>query len=425
MEQGEATGIGTITYPDGTTYRGEVHNLKPDGYGQKTDLEGLSYTGFFEDGKRSGYGNLYKFDQLIYSGHWRKNHKHGVGCLYSDNVREGYKEFGVWSNDKFTTEFPEDTVQAKFDDMSLYIRKTIRRAERVLRKIQLLLSRDPSVADKKKPSQIQETGHGLLKLLALPQQAAKKILLSTLLANATDIMEVKPHFFKHSLVALRERVGAFNYLEYSVKNTEPLMFQDWKEVSDGEYFKGEMNQSMQPSGKGVLATSDRIYEGYWINGEKCGLGREIEAGGAIYEGYWRSGMKSGYGVYNKNEEERYAGDWKEDRPNGEGIQSLGDYRYEGSFVNGKKDGRGKETCSDDSTYFGDFENDLRHGYGVLIEPSGRKYAGAWEVGEILGRGVEVEANGNSYCGGFKGGRRVDAGLLYDGKKLVRTFNRGR
>lgn len=420
MEDGQATGLGTVTYPDETSYRGEVHELKPDGYGRAIYLDGVSYIGFFEAGKKSGYGNLYSFDSLVYSGHWRNDLKHGVGVLISNEGQEGLEEFGIWSNGTFTTEFPEDAVQAKRDEMDLFIKKTLRRAERTLRKIKLLMTDNPNSEAEQRPPPLLQVQTGLASMLGMPQRTAKKLLLNTLLANATDLSELLPSFFKHSLTQHRDKLGPFDYSNYDFHSSQVLAFQDWRKIKENEWYKGEMNHEMKPCGKGILAMPERIFEGFWFDGLKTGLGREIDATGAVHDGYWVQGMKTGYGVYKKSKEDIYAGDWRNDKPHGDGIQLMTDYRYEGAFINGKKDGKGRETYVDFSTYYGDFENDLRHGYGVLIEPSGRKYAGAWSSGTVTGRGVEVEANGISYCGGFKDSRRFGGGIVFDGKCIRRA-----
>mmetsp|Transcript_20314 Transcript_20314/g.20321 ORF Transcript_20314/g.20321 Transcript_20314/m.20321 type:complete len:84 (-) Transcript_20314:199-450(-) len=81
---------------------------------------------------------------------------------------------------------------------------------------------------------------------------------------------------------------------------------------------------------GTLLYKGRIYEGFWKDNKKHGLGRQIGAKGDVYQGYWLDGKRNGFGVYEiVNKNYLYIGDWKNDDFDGRGILTTADAAYEG------------------------------------------------------------------------------------------------
>lgn len=56
---GDATGQGKLTEPDGSTYSGGFKNLQNDGYGEVFYADGLKYKGYWKEGELDGPGTLY------------------------------------------------------------------------------------------------------------------------------------------------------------------------------------------------------------------------------------------------------------------------------------------------------------------------------------------------------------------------------
>ena len=80
-----------ITFPDGTVYKGTVHNNVIDGEGTFYFPTGSVYEGQVKNGLREGYG-IYECTKknIRYEGNWRKGLKHGKGKLIkSDMIYEG------------------------------------------------------------------------------------------------------------------------------------------------------------------------------------------------------------------------------------------------------------------------------------------------------------------------------------------------
>lgn len=86
--------INTITFPDGTKYKGTMHNNQITGKGTYYFPEGSEYTGEVLNGLRNGYGKYNSNTGVIYEGEWCQGLKHGKGHLIQGNmILEG-----VWNN---------------------------------------------------------------------------------------------------------------------------------------------------------------------------------------------------------------------------------------------------------------------------------------------------------------------------------------
>lgn len=100
-------------------------------------------------------------------------------------------------------------------------------------------------------------------------------------------------------------------------------------------------------GYGKLIWPDEsTFEGYWINGQACGVGVFRSQEGDIFEGFWQQDKVTGLCVFRQNDENKsetdnptsvYLGQVEHDKQNGRGIEvwSDGSYYY-GNFMNGVK-----------------------------------------------------------------------------------------
>ena len=87
---GELIGEQKITFPDGSSYDGEVKNGKRNGYGIQVYSTGVTYYGNWEDDLQNGYGNLDIDDDWYYSGEWKNGLYDGEGYFsFPDFSYEG------------------------------------------------------------------------------------------------------------------------------------------------------------------------------------------------------------------------------------------------------------------------------------------------------------------------------------------------
>jgi len=98
IENGEPSGQGTFTWPDGDKYVGDFKDGRKSGQGTLTLSSGNKYEGEFKDGKYHGQG-IYSYpDGSKYEGKWKDGEKHGQGILTSPG---GNKYVGKFKNGVF------------------------------------------------------------------------------------------------------------------------------------------------------------------------------------------------------------------------------------------------------------------------------------------------------------------------------------
>lgn len=192
----------------------------------------------------------------------------------------------------------------------------------------------------------------------------------------------------------------------------------------------------KPHGKGVLTVVGiSTYEGEWRNGEFDGYGR-YKAGDMEYVGNFVNGKKHGYGreVHSGTEYE-YDGHWKDDVKEGFGKYTSDfflssdtddyEFHYEGMFKNGLVHGRGIMTYKDGEEYDGEWKNGVKSGEFTVKYGNGDVYKGSLEKGKLHGHGVYTFASGDSNEGEWKDGER--SGLFVvryrDGGKYEGPFER--
>jgi hypothetical protein len=87
--------VGSITFENGTKYKGEIMNHIPNGNGCAIYSNGSVYDGNWENGKYHGYGNKKYTNGNVYDGNWEQGICNGYGIMYYSN-QSIYK--GYWIN---------------------------------------------------------------------------------------------------------------------------------------------------------------------------------------------------------------------------------------------------------------------------------------------------------------------------------------
>lgn len=87
---GNLTGTQTYSFPDGSSYEGEVKDGKRNGYGVQVYSTGITYYGNWENDYQNGYGDLEIDDDWYYSGEWKNGLYDGEGYFsFPDFSYEG------------------------------------------------------------------------------------------------------------------------------------------------------------------------------------------------------------------------------------------------------------------------------------------------------------------------------------------------
>ena len=137
---------------------------------------------------------------------------------------------------------------------------------------------------------------------------------------------------------------------------------------DGSKFEGEyINDKINGFGIYYNKYGRKVYEGYWKEGKREGIGIYYCEDGASYEGEWKENLKYGIGVYKFNDNSRYLGEFKNDVRNGIGVIHGGNSdKYEGEWMNDQGNGFGTYYYNKGEVYVGNWKNGLRDGYNKTI-----------------------------------------------------------
>ena len=153
---------------------------------------------------------------------------------------------------------------------------------------------------------------------------------------------------------------------------------------DGSKYEGEyVNDKI--TGYGIFTNKEGriVYEGYWKNGKREGIGIYHCEDGATYEGEWKDHLKSGVGVYSFSDDSRYMGEFKNDIRDGYGIiYGNNSDKYEGEWKNDQGNGFGIYYYNKGDTYVGFWKNGLRDGFGKLTTQDGVEKIGDWKEGQL-------------------------------------------
>ena len=195
----------------------------------------------------------------------------------------------------------------------------------------------------------------------------------------------------------REEFGDFDYYDPQVILSNDREFKnDWIKLSIDIYYRGEIKSNSDfeeekrnfiPHGRGFFLRKREIYEGYFDNGQREGLGREINLRHS-YTGYWFRGKKWGFGAKNRTDS-IYVGEFENDLQHGTGYLRTPIATYRWDWKKGKQNGIGVLKFKDGRVYNGDFFDGVIQGYGSIIWPNGKCISGYWKNGEISGESKQI------------------------------------
>jgi len=96
VENGKPSGLGVITFPDGSKFVGEYKDGEKNGQGTETYPSGSKYVGEWKDGRKHGQGTYTQYGSLLYPDGRKyvgeyKNGKEWNGTYYNNNGKKEYK----------------------------------------------------------------------------------------------------------------------------------------------------------------------------------------------------------------------------------------------------------------------------------------------------------------------------------------------
>ena len=325
---------------------------------------------------RDGYGTTTHKSGLKFVGYWRNDKLDGKGTEIKPN---GLVIEGIWRNGALLESF-NDAQEDVADIHPAYQKKKLAiDMDELMEKVHASRAGYQQATEKEVLENIEEVHSKKIE----PYHA--KFEESEIIDYLRDLSKIVVF---HSLYAISNKVYSkiepFDFQDPDYPKKKVKFHNEWNPFgNDGAVYKGERDKKKALQGRGVLLHKGRIFQGFFINQKKNGLGREILPDGTIYEGYWSNDMKNGFNVERNLNGSMYIGDWEDDKRNGLGIMITKEWRYEGKWKNDLQEGSGEIFYKDNSKYKGEFHLGLPHGYGCLTEKNNKSIAGLWENGKML------------------------------------------
>ncbi|KAK8798895.1 hypothetical protein WA588_005456 [Blastocystis sp. NMH] len=197
-----------------------------------------------------------------------------------------------------------------------------------------------------------------------------------------------------------------------------------KRIYKGE-FAGNVKSGFKRNGEGKEFDVDgetALYSGDWKNGERNGMGTEMNGYKPVYTGEWKNGMRNGKGEeMDESGKVVFMGEWKDGKGKGKEMDANGNAVYEGEWWNGKRNGVGEVLKG--TRWIGHWKDGKMNGMGYEKDGNGVMKRGClFENGEMKrvvqefngGKMVEYDENGKKvYEGEYKGS--VEKGFVREGK----------
>ena len=183
---------------------------------------------------------------------------------------------------------------------------------------------------------------------------------------------------------------------------------------DGEWLDSkEHGHGICREGNGTVAGMDKVYEGEWVTGKKCGrfvwhfLHRDGETGKSYIDFYEDGNLIETCIPYDeriKTVEDAKKFREAEKRARISAVKT--DFRLAKQLD--------MNIAASVGYYDGDYMNGERNGYGECAYDNGDKYIGTWKDGAANGVGRYDFARGGFYFGQFLNGRVDGYGVYFDG-----------
>lgn len=351
---------------DGDLFEGYFINGKKNGRGKYTWANGDVYDGMWKDGKRCGRGRISWSNGASFDGEWHDGKKHGRGTYtWADGTYyEGEFADGNFNGFGKKVYSSGDVYEGQWKD------------------------------DKR-------TGHG------------------TYTWTNGDTYEGE---LKDGKLCGRGKLIQYGKAGPDALNAGEVFI---KYSYDGEWLDNrEHGHGICREGNGTVAGMDKVYEGEWVNGKKCGrfvwhfLHRDGETGKS-YIDFYEDGKLVETCI-----------------PYDERIKTVDDAK---KFREAEKRARISAVKTDFRLakqldmnivasvgyYNGDYMNGERNGYGECAYDNGDKYIGTWKDGAANGVGRYAFARGGFYFGQFSNGRVDGYGVYFDGNDYhIGVFENG-
>jgi len=379
----EPNGNASITYSDGSSYKGKVTDGDRDGYGEYIypDRES-TYKGYWKENKLNGSGVIQHANGRITEGRWENNLLDGYVKIFYEN---GGTFVGNFVNDK-KEGFGEDLDKDGFGYVGIF--------------------------QNDKPE-----GYGKM---ILPKHTLEGNFKKGTILNGSriendgttfngDFNEIGQwHGYGQLYYVTGPSVNHFSYsggFENGAMSGNGIRLWEDKDGTKHKYIGGHKNNAFEGEGELTILNDDssfkfRLYIGEYSKGKMHGKGTMTRINGAEPNGFLRGEFKDGrphgdvYDEFTFGEIKTiFRGKYKDGLAVGYGesnnVTEEYTFLYEGDHQNGKRSGKATTTLIDNKNETkvimkGNFSiNGMLNGYGEIQYSSGAKDIGFFEDGVMM------------------------------------------
>jgi hypothetical protein len=283
-------GMGAYVSPDGELQEGEFIGDKIFGAGTSVGKDGKVYSGQFQHGKREGVGQISE-NGTEFVGRFKSSKRHGVAMLrdmktnkiikgtYNNGQLQGFVIIKHLDSGYMYTGYVKDSllhgIGEEIRDQAVYVgqfEKSLRHGIGYLKTREGISFLGEWESGAKMGFGIEEFPQGI-------------------------------YYEGQYTKGIKKGMGKI------VDNTKNTIY------------VGEIGEDSLPSGFGQIQTPTIYYIGYWVKGQKQGVGYMKQINGRVYFGYWRQDKREGKG-YLFDEKLEYKGYFENDLPHGSGIVKI-------------------------------------------------------------------------------------------------------
>jgi hypothetical protein len=322
MNEGRCEGFGIETTADGeAVYEGAWVDNKPGGVGRMVMKDGGVYTGQFLNAAREGLGKLVEPDGSTYFGQWAQNRRHGEGILTDGET--GKRLSVVFRDGDLAESRPYKAGQGpRLDDTVITV-----------------FERD--LADGKRPGS-----------LSAKKTDKARVVKESKVDVGKNVREVTAAENLHSNNSPQETASRPPQKYHGVVNTKVAVAKSRR--SDFRFKPIPPMLLTQPDYKAEYVYH---YRGEWDDNVPHGKGQLYYPSGFVYAGDIVDGRCEGWGTE---------------------CSAEGEMRYEGRWVDNKPNGVGRMRWKNNTIFTGEFSNGSLHGLGRIVEVNGATHYGRWE-----------------------------------------------
>lgn len=228
---------------------------------------------------------------------------------------------------------------------------------------------------------------------------------------------------------IRRLFGRFYTVQFSntllYKGTwEKGVFHGYGELTykNGSRFLGQFQKGNRHGMGKYTSSSGYIYDGEWMFGRPTGKCKITYKNGDEYEGFSLNGLRHGKGKLYENESQRtYHGYWQNDKIFGDIVIEANEWLFKGKMPDRCGRTSGELFYKNGTSYSGHLENFKRSGPGLYVGKFGEKIKGNW-INELdVKQAKKVDRDGIYWEGNLENFQphgfmnvRLPSGYKYDG-----------